>query len=101
MVQPEARGLWVRGRPAADVVDVSHSPTGNPHQRWYDAYIDALHRANELAIHNTKLHQQVATLRQALSTVLEETEGGNFLGSHTRDEVQQLLNLNKEPMIET
>jgi hypothetical protein len=79
------------GPPQADVIPLHRQPTYDANRRWYEEYPSMMHRANDLVVEQVKALRYAAELRHALTDVLAETQGGNFLSRATRDRAQALL----------
>ncbi len=79
------------GPPSADALPRYRKPAFDSNTHWYEEYLNMMHRANDIVVAQTKALQYAAALHKALTDVLEETAGGNFLSQHTRDRVQALL----------
>lgn len=79
------------GIPAGDALPPYQRPAFDANRRWYDDYLDMLHRANSLAIHNGWLYQYIARLQQATKNALTETDGGSFLSAQTKEQLKTLL----------
>ena len=93
MVQPDIH-LARAQHPAADALpkDQPYQPPAfDANRRWYDAYLDIVRRANDLVIDMVQQRRQIDTLEQALVLVLDETNGGSFLSTRTRERVQELV----------
>lgn len=81
MSQPDS---W-SGSPGADALPQYHHPAFDSNRRWYDEYLQMMNQANEHFIDQIRALQYAAKLRNALSDVLDETAGGNFLSAQTRE----------------
>jgi hypothetical protein len=83
----------------ADALPRHHQPAYDANRRWYEEYLTMMRRANAILLDKVKALRHAEDLRRALTDMLAETEGGNFLGPPTRDRAQQLLRNRFTPLV--
>ena len=87
------------GPPNADAIPLHRQPPFDANRRWYEEYLTMMRRANDIVLEEVKVLRYAEALHRALTDVLEETAGGNFLSQQTRDRAQAVLHNRFTPSI--